>query len=149
MAAITILFFISPVLIVNNLNIKFEMKYFSFSYIAFIPGFLSYHFYFKYFRFWLEQTKVENKFILGEFIQKAENGDCITHQKSAKCSFKNCSGIVYLDYAPPREQGNNNIIGKCNKNKKIHTYTFEYDGYGNYQKMNFDPIEKVKNQHNY
>ncbi len=93
----------------------------------------------------MEQPNVrEEKYLFGRFLHKKQNGDCITHQKSAKCSFENCSGYVYLNDAPPRHRSKHLIIGQCNKNDKFHTYSFEYDGYGNFIEIDFRPIEKTR-----
>jgi hypothetical protein len=135
---------VTPLWLLFKKYLDFNTNFLYIPFLAILPGIVSIS-YFEYFRFWIEypnENRNEDPFILRRFVNKKKGGDCITYIKSAPCAFDNCSGIVYPNYPPERERSMHTIIGQCNKNENLHTYTYEREGYGNYQKMNFDPVEK-------
>jgi hypothetical protein len=83
-------------------------------------------------------------FANGRWIQQEENGDYVTYRKTAPCIYPRCSGTVFIQKAPPREQPNHTLIGVCDVGAIRHTYTVDYNGVGLPAEFDWRPLEQNK-----
>lgn len=83
-------------------------------------------------------------FFLGVDFVIEDNGDYMGYTYSAPCTNPECTGEVYLVHAPPREAGNHDVAGVCNKGGHQHTYTFDCTLRGEPWRFDWRQIEAPK-----
>lgn len=141
---ISMLFFFVSIVLLFKYGLIIERPYILYTPFMFVVISLMYY---RPFRWgWVQKSETLDKYILGRFINRTENGDYYSYTMEAPCSFENCKGTVKIKYAPPRERFRFTIIGGCNKNETTHTYTFDSDGNGYPLKMDFRPLETESNR---
>ncbi|RMR07264.1 hypothetical protein ALP94_03831 [Pseudomonas savastanoi pv. glycinea] len=85
-------------------------------------------------------------FIDGQWVERDETGDYLLYRKTASCNYQGCKGTVRIETPPPREQHNHDYIGVCDIGGKQHTYRVDFNGIGQRQHFNWDPIDPPKQQ---
>lgn len=85
-------------------------------------------------------------FIDGRWVERDEAGDYLLYRKTAACNHQGCKGTVRIETPPPREQHNHDYIGVCDVGGKQHTYRVDFNGIGERQHFNWDPIDPPKPQ---
>lgn len=88
----------------------------------------------------------EARFIDGQWVEHDEAGDYLLYSKTASCNYEGCKGTVHIEAPPPREQHNHDYIGVCDIGGKQHTYRVDFNGIGERQYFNWDPIDPPKQQ---
>jgi hypothetical protein len=79
----------------------------------------------------------KESFLSGFFSIKNKDGSIISYRRIAKCNWEHCNGKVFLYDPPEREKENHQIIGQCSEERTLHTFTYQRNNMGYYQKMDF------------
>ena len=82
----------------------------------------------------------------GQWYEKLPNGNVSIYYKRAKCIYPKCEGSVNIVPAPPRENPNHILVGKCSLGGVQHTYSMDFNGIGYPQKFDWRPLPQETNK---
>ncbi|EIO3980485.1 HNH endonuclease [Vibrio vulnificus] len=88
----------------------------------------------------MPQNDEIDTFLAGKYVHKGSDGNYTVFTKESMCNQPNCDGIVSIKCAPPRERHKHGVIGRCNRDPNLHTFTVDYSGTGRFKEMDFRPI---------
>ncbi|WP_039989421.1 hypothetical protein, partial [Vibrio owensii] len=78
----------------------------------------------------------------GKWYEKLPDGNVAIYYKKAKCIYPKCTGVVNIVPAPPRENPNHTLVGKCSVGGVQHTYTVDFNGIGYPHKFDWRPLPR-------
>ncbi|MGZ8876455.1 MAG: hypothetical protein ACXW1F_08310 [Halobacteriota archaeon] len=83
-------------------------------------------------------------FIDGRWVEREDDGNYVIYRKTAPCIYEKCSGTVFIQPAPPREQPNHTLVGVCDVGARQHTYTVDFNNIGFPARFDWRPLEERK-----
>ncbi len=84
----------------------------------------------------------EAQFVDGRWAEQEEDGSYLLYRKTAPCIYPKCTGIVFIQPAPPRERPNHTLVGVCDVGVHRHTYTVDFNGIGFPAQFDWKPLEE-------
>lgn len=97
---------------------------------------------------WVNDLVNDNKsyYLNGQWYEKLPGDNVAIYYKRAKCIYPKCEGVVNIVPAPPRENPNHTLVGKCSLGGLQHTYTVDFNGIGYPHKFDWRPLPQETNK---